>query len=157
MDYPDPRTLPLSILYTVESFHHVRRVLKKGGVIITQATSPLHSKDVFLCINNTMKAVGFKTIPLKAEVPSFTGGHWGWIIGHFYSDDLIAGLLEKFDKLEQFPVATEYLQPANFQHDRYFTRQDLTADKYEGAVNTFSGLEIFEINEDKDVSWSILN
>ncbi|MCH7677080.1 hypothetical protein IH879_19330 [candidate division KSB1 bacterium] len=157
MDYPDPRTLPLSILYTVESFHRVRRVLKKGGVIITQATSPLHSKDVFLCINNTMKAVGFKTIPLKAEVPSFTGGHWGWIIGHFYADDLIAGLLEKFDKLEQFPVATEYLQPANFQHDRYFTRQDLTADKYEGAVNTFSGLEIFEINEDKDVSWSILN
>ena len=77
-DLPDPNNEVLARLYT-NGFHSlVRRRLAKGGIFVTQATSPLFAREAYWCIDSTLRSVGFATTPYHAYVPSF--GDWGWIV-----------------------------------------------------------------------------
>jgi len=50
--------------------------LRPGGALVTQATSPLYTRDAFWCIVGTRQAAGFRTTPYHVFVPSF--GDWGF-------------------------------------------------------------------------------
>ena len=78
IDLPDPNTIELTKLYTLEFYLKLRRRLAPGAVMAVQSTSPYHAKESFLCIRRTLEAAGFATLPYHANVPSF--GDWGWIL-----------------------------------------------------------------------------
>ena len=102
IDFPDPRSIELSRLYTKEMYSFCRKRLKMDGIIITQATSPYFQAKAFYCINKTMQSAGFNTLPIHNHVQSF--GEWGWIIGSkIYSNDQMKSTLSS---IKNFPSTT---------------------------------------------------
>lgn len=98
IDFPDPRSIELSRLYTKEMYSFCRKRLKMDGIIITQATSPYFQAKAFYCINKTMQSAGFNTLPIHNHVQSF--GEWGWIIGSkIYSNDQMKSTLSSIKEL----------------------------------------------------------
>ncbi len=79
VDLPDPNSVDLNKLYSKEFYNLCRRALKKDGLFITQAGSPYYATKAFYCIEKTMRASGFSTVPMHNQV--LTLGEWGWIIG----------------------------------------------------------------------------
>lgn len=78
IDLPDPKSVDLARLYALEFYQGVRKHLTRGGVMITQATSPFFSRQAFLCILKTMEETGLPTLPLQVHIP--TMGQWGWVL-----------------------------------------------------------------------------
>lgn len=79
IDLPDPVDLELNQYYTKEFYELCYRTLRKDGFLITQAGSPYFATRAFYCINNTLQAAGFSTVPMHNQV--LTLGEWGWVIG----------------------------------------------------------------------------
>jgi len=79
VDLPDPRTLELAKLYSLEFYHLCKYRLKTNGFIITQSGSPYYASRAFKTINKTIEVAGFSTLPIHNQVISF--GEWGWVIG----------------------------------------------------------------------------
>ena len=79
IDLPDPKSVSLSLLYSLGFYKMVEKHLKPFGVIVTQSTSPLYSSKAFLCIKKTMQAAGFSIMSYQNSVPSM--GQWGWQLG----------------------------------------------------------------------------
>ena len=78
-DFPDPRTVDLGRLYSFEFYLLCHRALTDDGILITQAGSPYYAEQAFQCIEKTIAAAGFSTLPLHNQV--ITLGEWGWVIG----------------------------------------------------------------------------
>lgn len=79
VDLPDPRSVEINRLYTVEMYQFCRKALRPGGVLITQAGSPYFASRAFSSIEKTMQAAGFYTAPLHNQI--ITLGEWGWVLG----------------------------------------------------------------------------
>ena len=79
IDLPDPDAVDLMHVYSLDFYAAVKRHLVRGGVMVCQATSPYFSRDAFLCINKTVAAAGFSTLPYHNQIP--TMGEWGWVLG----------------------------------------------------------------------------
>lgn len=79
IDLPDPRNIDLSRLYSLEFYALCYKHVRPNGIIITQAGSPYYASRSFKCINKTIVAAGFSTIPLHNQI--ITMGEWGWILG----------------------------------------------------------------------------
>jgi len=79
VDLPDPKSVSLSLLYSVGFYKMAKKQLKPFGVLVTQSTSPLYSPEAFLCIKKSMEAGGFSVIPYQNSIP--TMGDWGWNLG----------------------------------------------------------------------------
>ncbi|SMC25977.1 spermidine synthase [Desulfacinum hydrothermale DSM 13146] len=107
IDLPDPRNPGLERLYGVEFYRMLRRLVPPGGVIVTQATSPVFSREAFWCIHDTMRAAGWKTVPLHANVP--TMGEWGWVMGMREETDHLPERLAEVARRRLPP--TRYLDP----------------------------------------------
>ncbi len=75
-DFPDPHDETITKLYTVEFYTLLRRSLDRGGIFVTQSTSPLFAREAFWCIHNTMKKVFPSVTAYHVYVPSF--GDWGF-------------------------------------------------------------------------------
>lgn len=78
-DFPDPKTIELGRLFSVEFFNLCYRQLRPDGVIVVQAGSPYYATRAFLSIEKSVQQAGFQTIPTHNQV--LTMGEWGWIIG----------------------------------------------------------------------------
>jgi spermidine synthase len=78
VDFPDPTNFSVGKLYTTSFYKLLYDVLSPSGVAVIQSTSPYVAKKSFWCIDSTLTAVGFKTTPYHAYVPSF--GEWGYDI-----------------------------------------------------------------------------
>jgi spermidine synthase len=78
VDFPDPSTYSVGKLYTSTFYKVLFKSLAEEGVVIVQSTSPFVAPKSFWCINNTLEAVGFHTIPYHTYIPSF--GDWGYIM-----------------------------------------------------------------------------
>lgn len=83
VDLPDPDTIDLMHVYSLDFYASVKRHLTRGGVMVCQATSPYFSRDAFLCIGKTVSAAGFSVFSYHNQIP--TMGEWGWVLG--VSDD----------------------------------------------------------------------
>jgi spermidine synthase len=79
IDLPDPRTIDLARLYSLEFYRLAHRHLSPGGVVVTQATSPFFTRRAFLSVGASMAAAGFATTRYHNHVP--TMGEWGWVLG----------------------------------------------------------------------------
>ncbi len=112
-DFPDPHDATLSKLYSVEFYHFVKRRLKKDGIFITQATSPLHAKYVFRCIEKTLKMVFRSVIPYHVNVPSMSD--WGFHIAHQNSINIKKNVMN-------VPVMTRYFTLEIFKKSLIFAK-----------------------------------
>jgi len=79
IDLPDPDTIDLMHVYSEKFYTTLRNHLIRGGVMVTQATSPYFSKNAFLCIIKTIRKAGYSVLPYHNQIP--TMGEWGWVIG----------------------------------------------------------------------------
>jgi spermidine synthase len=103
IDFPDPRSVELSRLYSYEFYQLCRNRLRPQGVLITQAGSPYFTPSSFQCILKTVEQAGFSAIPLHNQV--VTMGEWGWVLGskREVSDGQIIQRLKAID-LEGVPT-----------------------------------------------------
>lgn len=133
IDLPDPSTIELTKLYSLEFYLKLRRRLTPGAVMVVQSTSPYHAKESFLSIRRTLEAAGFATLPYHANVPSF--GDWGWILA--WEPDRRSGDLRlAAAALEDFRVPAaqlDFLTPAVFRAAQVFGKDALESPN--GEVN----------------------
>jgi spermidine synthase len=109
IDLPDPNNESLGKLYSREFYTLVRRHLARGGVLVSQATSPYFARETYWCIVHSAADVGMQTWPYHVYVPSF--GDWGFFLA-----------AEHDIQPERFAptVATRYLTPELFAASRLF-------------------------------------
>ena len=79
IDLPDPKGPDLARLYSREFYLSCKRHLSRGGVVVTQSSSPLYATRAFLCVYRTLQAAGFSVLPYHNTIP--TMGDWGWVLG----------------------------------------------------------------------------
>ncbi len=85
LDLPDPKSLALSKLYSVEFYGQLVERLSATGVLVTQAGSPVFARQAYWSIVETLRATrnplspgeGLHVIPYHVYVPSF--GDWGFV------------------------------------------------------------------------------
>lgn len=106
IDFPDPQSVELSKLYTLSFYRMLTRKLNKNAIISQQSTSPLLTKNTFLLIGQTLKAAGYKTLPLRAGVPSF--GEWGFWLGKWTNNPT------------KWENASQKNQKENLRHQKLF-------------------------------------
>ncbi|MFO1518311.1 MAG: polyamine aminopropyltransferase [bacterium] len=78
VDFPDPTNYSLGKLYTTSFYRLLYQALSQDGVAVIQSTSPLSARKSYWCVNKTLEAVGFQTLPYHVYVPSF--GEWGFLL-----------------------------------------------------------------------------
>ncbi len=78
VDFPDPTNFSIGKLYTNSFYAMLDRRLAASGYAVVQTTSPLVARKSFWTVVATMEAVGLRTAPYHAHVPSF--GEWGFVI-----------------------------------------------------------------------------
>lgn len=78
IDLPDPNSVDLNKLYTREFYYLCTKNLTQDGTLISQSGSPYYATKAFYCINKTLQAAGFYTLPLHNQV--LTLGEWGWLV-----------------------------------------------------------------------------
>jgi spermidine synthase len=79
IDLPDPQSVDLARMYSLEFYRLSLKHLNKGGTIVTQATSPFFAPLAFLSIKKTMAEAGFSVLPYHNNVPTL--GDWGFVLG----------------------------------------------------------------------------
>ena len=98
---------PEKLLYTVEFYKLVRRVLKEGGLMATQATSPFYPK-VFGSIVKTVKEVFPSVSYHLAFVPSYSLP-WAFVVAGEELPELTAE--EAAKRLKERGVSLRYFSP----------------------------------------------
>jgi spermidine synthase len=78
VDFPDPTNFSIGKLYTSSFYAVLEKRLAASGYAVVQTTSPLVARQSFWTVVTTLEAVGLKTAPYHAHVPSF--GEWGFVI-----------------------------------------------------------------------------
>lgn len=78
IDFPDPSNYSIGKLYTTTFYQELDHLLSPAGVVVVQSTSPFVAPKSYWCINHTLQAAGFQTIPYHLYVPSF--GEWGYVL-----------------------------------------------------------------------------
>jgi len=107
IDLPDPDSVDLMHVYSEGFYRILRRHLIRGGVLVTQATSPYFARKAFLCIVKTIKKAGFSVLPYHNQIP--TMGEWGWVIA-IKEDDIDETMLKKCFMVEDFAdIQTRFL------------------------------------------------
>jgi len=76
IDLPDPSSINLARLFSLEFYWAVRRLMTDQALLCVQSTSPTFAPRSYRCIQNTLQHAGFHTLGLHVFVPSF--GDWGF-------------------------------------------------------------------------------
>jgi spermidine synthase len=126
IDLPDPRSVELGRLYSLEFYRICHKLLRDEGILVTQAGSPYFATKAFLCINETLKASGFSTQPIHNQV--VTMGEWGWVLAQKKSPygDLKSALQSlQFNNIETEWMNNESMQLiTSFGKNTYLWKQD---------------------------------
>jgi len=104
VDLPDPDTVDIARLYTVEFYKKIQRRLSVDGVMITQASSPWIQRRAFWCVASTLKTVFSSVNAVYSHVPSF--GFWGYVMAS-------NGPMKKH---RDIPGETQYIKNENWQN-----------------------------------------
>ena len=78
VDFPDPTNFSIGKLYTNSFYALLDQRLAASGYAAIQTTSPLVARQSFWTVVTTLEAVGLRTTPYHAHVPSF--GEWGFVV-----------------------------------------------------------------------------
>ena len=107
IDLPDPKGPDLARLYSREFYFSCKRHLSRGGVVVTQSSSPLYATRAFLCVYRTLQAAGFSVLPYHTTIP--TMGDWGWVLGMKAEVVSVEALKERAMGLDFSGVETVFL------------------------------------------------
>ncbi|MEJ6393766.1 polyamine aminopropyltransferase [Gymnodinialimonas sp. 2305UL16-5] len=85
-DLPDPKSIALSKLYSVEFYGMLMERLAGTGLMVTQAGSPTFAAEAFWIVEATLAGTrnpvapgqGLGTVPYQVYLPSF--GNWGFVM-----------------------------------------------------------------------------
>ncbi len=127
VDLPDPKTVELASLYSLEFYSLVQKHLQPNGIIITQSTSPIFSKKAFLCIIETMSKAGFTVLPLHNQIPTL--GHWSWVLGVNNVSLEKEKLKEIASKLTFDGIETRFIDNEAVKSMIYFPKSDIQTDE----------------------------
>lgn len=111
VDLPDPKTVELNRLYSLEFYQIAYKHLRPNGIIISQAGSPYFATRAFNCIFETMKAANFKTVAMHNQILSL--GEWGWVLGSKTESDI--NLKQKLQSLDFNGLKTEWINKEAMQ------------------------------------------
>ena len=78
VDMPDPDETATAKLYSVEFYSLLAPALGADARVVVQAGSPYFAPRSFWCIEASVAAAGFATLPYHVDVPSF--GDWGFVL-----------------------------------------------------------------------------
>ncbi|MDW8286751.1 MAG: polyamine aminopropyltransferase [Flammeovirgaceae bacterium] len=106
IDFPDPKTIELSRLFSYEFYRMCYRQLRPYGVLVAQAGSPYFTAKAFYCIEKTIQQAGFATLPMHNHV--LTLGEWGWILA---AKDIPSRQLKPLLLSKTISVPTRWLTP----------------------------------------------
>lgn len=109
IDFPDPTSFSLGKLYTTAFYRRLKKALAPQALLAVQTTSPLVARRSFWCVDATLKASGFATLPYHCYVPSF--GEWGFIMAS--AAPLTAAVRE-------LPAGLRYFDTQVFETERSF-------------------------------------
>jgi spermidine synthase len=126
IDFPDPNSIELAKLYSVEFYKSLRKHITRNAFISIQATSPFHAKESYLSIGHTMEASGFNVLPYRINVPSF--GDWGYYMAWQVDVDTDY-IKESLSNIDGFKVETEFVTPAVLAASFAFGKGELETDK----------------------------
>lgn len=111
VDLPDPTSYAIGKLYSTAFYSVLERRLAASGFAVVQTTSPLYARRSFWCVVETLEAVGLRTRPYHALVPSF--GEWGFVIASRRPWPAPAALPEGLRFLTPAILATLFEFPAD--------------------------------------------
>ncbi len=77
-DFPDPRDVSTSKLYSKEFYIWINWTLKENGIFVTQASSSFFATKAFWSIDKTIKSVFSDSLPYHRYLPSFWD--WGFVL-----------------------------------------------------------------------------
>ena len=80
-DFPDPSTPALARLYSVGFYGRLQRRIERGGVFVTQASTPFFTPDVLASIEASLQQLRWSTRGYAVTVPSF--GPWGFVLAQW--------------------------------------------------------------------------
>jgi len=100
---------PAVYLYTKEFYEKVRSILADGGVMVTQATSPVLYQRMFAIILNTLSSVFKIARPYTAYVRSYNG-IWGFVYASDEIDPLKLGKDEVDARLQRLLKSPQELR-----------------------------------------------
>jgi spermidine synthase len=76
VDLPDPDSLGLAKLYSVEFYTMAANAIGSSGRIVVQAGSPTFAADAYWSVEASMRAADLQVVGYHVDVPSF--GDWGF-------------------------------------------------------------------------------
>lgn len=132
VDFPDPGNFSLGKLYSDTFYRALSKVLKPSGLIVVQSTSPYCAKNSYWCVVETLKAVGLKTTPYHAYVPSF--GDWGYVIAS----------AEPFKPGNNYPAGLRYVSPETLAQMVHFPDDMRPTVKCVNRLNNQALVHLFE-------------
>ncbi len=91
---------PAALLYTREFYEAVSRSLRSGGIMVTQATSPTLTPEVYASIAKTLATVFLITRPYISYVRSYNG-LWGFVAASLGPDPASMGKDEVAERIEE--------------------------------------------------------
>lgn len=113
VDFPDPSGYSVGKLYTTAFYHFLKKVMNPNSVGVVQSTSPLVAPLSYWCVNNTLKASGFNTLPYHVYVPSF--GEWGFFL--FSENQLSNNATAQLPSQLRYFTRNEFTQMSSFPAD----------------------------------------
>jgi len=142
IDFPDPNNLELSKLYSELFYTRLEKHLARGGILVQQSTSPVYTREAFLCIGRTLEASGFEASPFHQNVPTF--GDWGFWIAR-RAEEGLGEPAETVAGIEAIPVPVRYITPEIIDASLVFGLGQLETDQTE--INTILNNVIFRYYE----------
>lgn len=120
IDFPDPSSFPVGKLYTNTFYRLLRQSLSPQAAVVIQSTSPLVAPKSYWCVDKTLRACEFSTVPYHNYVPSF--GEWGYILA----------LQKPYYKVpDTIPVPVRYISPKVMEQMLFFPADMKTSDSLE--------------------------
>lgn len=123
-DFPDPHDEVIAKLYSLEFYRVVYDSLSRGGLFVTQSTSPLFATEAYWTIHETLKEVFPEVLPYHTYIPTF--GDWGF---------QLAGSRNLRDRIGSLEDAHGYYTPELFRASLTFPQDSRPMKK--PPVNTF--------------------
>ena len=108
VDLPDPSHPNLNRLYSDHFYRRLHQLLRPGGAMVVQSTSPYHAKSAFISIGKTIDASGFSQVAqYHQNVPTF--GQWGWTLAIKSGAELDATVRRRLAAFDRLPVEHHWL------------------------------------------------
>lgn len=142
IDLPDPHHHATGKLYSRGFYADAASRLARGGLLVTQATSPLYAREAFWSIERTLAATAdpyrlgrtLQTVPYHAYVPTF--GEWGFVLAG-------PGALPPWERIA-LPEGLRFLTPAQLSSMRAFPPDMAAVPVDENTVLTHALVRYYE-------------